>query len=185
MIGLNDHAVLFDTNILVYARDIDSPFHKKAKQLQDSVTSGDLNAVITPQNLLEFYSTITNKSKNKNPDSPKEAIMEVEKYLRSSFELIIPTGGEIGILLGLLKDKELVGRRIFDVYLAAAMLSNGIKTIYTANERDFEMFDEIKTVDPFKEDLFRGQREEKKVKRFVIRIDNSNRSVHQFKKRST
>src|SRR3990167_5138354 len=123
MIG-SDDVVLFDTNILVYARDLESPNYQKAKELQDAVNEGVLNAVITPQNLLEFYSVITNQAKSKKADSPKEAIVEIKKYLR--------------------------GRKIFDVYLVATMLSNGIKTIYTANERDFEMFGEIKVVNPFK-----------------------------------
>jgi predicted nucleic acid-binding protein len=150
MIGSDDDVVLFDTNILVYARDIESPNYKKAKELQDSVNNGNLIAAITPQNLLEFYSVITNQAKNKKADSSKEAIAEIKKYLLSPFELIVPTGKELGIIAKLLKGRDLIGRRIFDVYLVATMLSNGIRTIYTANERDFEMFGEIKAVNPFK-----------------------------------
>lgn len=150
MIGSDEEFALFDTNLLVYARDIDSPNYQRAKELQGLVNQGELKAVITPQNLLEFYSTITNKAKNKNADSPKEAIAEVKKYLISPFELITPNGSELEILLNLLKDKRMIGRKIFDAYLVATMLSNGIKTIYTANDRDFVDFPGIKVVNPFK-----------------------------------
>lgn len=149
MIGSND-VVLFDTNILVYARDLESPYHQKAKELQDAVNIGVLNAAITPQNLLEFYSVITNQTKSKKADSPKEAIVEIKKYLLSPFEMIVPLGNELELVLQLIKDKNLRSRKIFDVYLVATMLSNGIKTIYTANERDFEIFNKIKAVNPFK-----------------------------------
>jgi predicted nucleic acid-binding protein len=50
----------------------------------------------------------------------------------------------------LIKDKKYLGRRIFDAYLAATMLSNGINIIYTANDNDFEIFKEIEVVNPFK-----------------------------------
>lgn len=149
MIG-SDDVVLFDTNILVYARDLESPNYRKAKELQDAVNEGVLNAVITPQNLLEFYSVITNQAKSKKADSPKEAIVEIKKYLISPFELMVPVGNELEIVLRLIKDKNLRGRKIFDVYLVATMLSNRIKTIYTANEKDFEIFSEIKAINPFK-----------------------------------
>ena len=149
MIG-SDDVVLFDTNILVYARDLESPNFQKAKELQHAVNEGVLNAVITPQNLLEFYSVITNQAKSKKADSPKEAIVEIKKYLISPFEVIVPLGNELEIVLRLIKDRNFRGRKIFDVYLVATMLSNGIKTIYTANERDFEMFGEIKVVNPFR-----------------------------------
>jgi len=150
MTGSDDEFVLFDTNLLVYARDLDSPYYQRSKELQDLVNSGELKAAITPQNLLEFYSVTTNLIKNKNADSQKEAIDEIEKYLISPFELVVPSGSEIGIVLRLIKDKKLRGRKIFDVYLAATMLSNGIDTIYTANVKDFKMFSEIKAVNPFK-----------------------------------
>lgn len=146
----SDDVVLFDTNILVYSYDVNSPNHKIAKKLRDAVNEGKLKAAIAPQNLLELYSTITNVAKNKNPVSQKEAVLEIKKFLISPFELIVPLGDEIGIVFHLIKDKNLRSRRIFDVYLVATMLSNGIKTIYTANERDFEMFAEIKAVNPFK-----------------------------------
>src|SRR4030042_3101417 len=125
MIG-SDDVVLFDTNILVYARDLESPNYQKAKELQNAVNEGVLNAAITPQNLLEFYSVVTNQAKSKKADSPKEAIAEVKKYLLSPFELIVPTGRELGILPHLLRYRNLIGRRIFDVYLVATMLSNGV-----------------------------------------------------------
>lgn len=145
-----DDVVLFDTNILVYSYDVYYPNHQIAKKLRDAVNEGELKAAIAPQNLLEFYSTITNVAKNERSISPKEAILEIKKFLISPFELIVLSGKELIVVLHLLQDKNIIGRKIFDVYLVATMLSNGIKTIYTANVRDFEMFSEIKAINPFK-----------------------------------
>ncbi|OGE09113.1 hypothetical protein A3I53_03945 [Candidatus Curtissbacteria bacterium RIFCSPLOWO2_02_FULL_40_13b] len=142
--------MLFDTNILVYSYDVNSPNHKVAQKLRDAVNEGKMKAAIAPQNLLELYSTITNVAKNENPASPNEAILEVKKFLASRFELIELSGRELETTLLLIKGNHVTSRRIFDVYLVATMLSNGIKTIYTANERDFEIFKGIKAVNPFK-----------------------------------
>ena len=149
MIGSDDE-VLFDTNILVYAHDLESQNYQKAKELHDAVNEGVLNAAITPQNLLEFYSVVTNQAKSKKADSPKEAIAEIKKSLIAPLYIMVPLGIELEIVLRLIKDNNLRCRKIFDVYLVATMLSNGIGTIYTANERDFEMFSEIKAINPFK-----------------------------------
>ena len=149
MIGSDEDWVLFDTNILVYAHDGKSPFYKKAKRLQELVNDGKLKAAITPQNLLEFYSTITNRAKYKNSVTPKEATLEIKRFLISPFELIVLIGNELLTVMYLIDGKNILGRRIFDVYLVATMLSNGIKTIYTANEQDFASFSEIKVVNPF------------------------------------
>lgn len=149
MIG-SDDVVLFDTNILVYSYDVNSPNHKIAKELRDAVVEGELKAAIAPQNLLEFYSTMTSTAKNENPVSPKEAVLEIKKFFISPFELIVPLGNELMLVLHLIQDKNIISRKIFDVYLVATMLSNGIRTIYTANERDFASFSEIKAVNPFK-----------------------------------
>ena len=38
---------------------------------------------------------------------------------------------------------------VFDAYLAATALCNGVETIATDNVRDFSKFSEIKVINPF------------------------------------
>lgn len=142
--------VLFDSNILVYAYNLDSPFYNKATELHRKVVGEELDAVVAVQNLLEFFSTITNPSRINKPQNPQTAKKSCLAYFGSGFKIIYPKEDGLEMALDLAKEHDIKGRKIFDVYLVATMLSNGIGTIYTANEQDFEVFDEIEVINPFK-----------------------------------
>lgn len=142
--------VLFDTNVLVAAADLDSSNHKIAKELHQKVEEGEIEAVIAHQNLEEFLAITTDPKRVKTPLSPTIALKEVEKYLFSRFRLISPKDDTIFIFVSLLRKKPAKAQRIFDVYLAATMLSSGVGTIYTENVGDFAKYSEIETINPFK-----------------------------------
>lgn len=142
--------VLFDSNILVYAHNLNSPFYQKAKELHEKVVFGGLAAAVSVQNLLEFYSIITDSKRIEKVVEPQIAQKHCLAYLEAGFQIIYPKAGDFEMVTKLVSRTKIKGRKIFDVYLVATMLSNGIKTIYTANERDFEMFGQIKVVNPFK-----------------------------------
>ena len=142
--------ILFDTNILVYVHNVESPNHQIAYQLESQVIKEKLEAAVSSQNLTELYATITNPSKISKPVIPAEAKRIINDYLNSSFQIIYPKEDDLKLALSLVSDKKVVGRKIFDVYLVATMLSNSINTIYTNNDKDFQIFDNIKVVNPFK-----------------------------------
>ncbi len=73
--------VLLDTNILVYAADVDSPFFVKAKEIRDKGVNGELEVSISLQNISEFYSVITSSKRVQKPLTSIQAKIEVEKYL--------------------------------------------------------------------------------------------------------
>lgn len=141
--------ILFDTNILVYVHNRVSPFHKTAYLLETQVLKGKLQAAISTQNILEFYSTVTNPQKINLPLIPQEAGRVIHDYLASPFQIINPHAGDFDRALYFSIERKIKGRRVFDLYLIATMLSNGIDTIYTANDKDFKDFSEIRAVNPF------------------------------------
>ena len=141
--------ILFDSNILVYAHNLDSPFYEQARGLHQKVISGELEAAVAIQNLLEFYSVITNPSiveAAKPPDEAKNLCLNYITY----FEVIYPKEVALNTTLTLAQHKKVIGRKIFDTFLVATMLANGLDIIYTNNEKHFEIFKEIKAVNPFK-----------------------------------
>lgn len=142
--------VLFDSNILVYAHNLDSPFYQKARELHERVVFKGLAAAVSVQNLLEFYSVITDSKRIEKVEEPQIAQKYCMAYLEAGFQIIYPKAGDFERVIKLVSKIKIKSRKIFDVYLVATMLSNGIRTIYTANDRDFEMFSEIKAVNPFK-----------------------------------
>lgn len=142
--------ILFDTNLLVYVHNRASPNHKRAFELETQVLKGELVASISAQNLLEFYATVTNPAKMEKPLTGEEANKVISDYFQSSFKIIYPSQEALKLAFSLTKKKKLIGRRIFDIYLAATMIVNNVDTIYTNNEKHFRIFKELKVVNPFK-----------------------------------
>jgi len=141
--------ILFDSNILVYAHNLYSPFYKKAKELHKQVVFKSLKGVVAIQNLLEFYATITSPKLVGNRQVPKNAHRSCLVYFKAGFRIIYPKHDDLQNALYLAEKNNISGKKIFDLYLVATMLSNGIETIYTANDKDFKDFSEIKAVNPF------------------------------------
>lgn len=140
--------VLFDTNILVASLDLDSPNFETAQKLHNQVEEGEIQGVIAQQNLVELLAITTDPKRVRTPLPPDTATEEVEKYLSSKFQLISPKEDTIFIFTSLLGKKGVKGQKVFDVYLLATMLSNGIKDIYTINVKDFTGYAEIKVKNP-------------------------------------
>lgn len=148
---ISNELVLFDSNILVFAHNTASPFHSKAKKLLLSAVDGSLNAVLAPQNLLEFYSIITNPKRVEKPLSVSQVNLLVKEYLTSEvFIFIYPQDTTQSRTFELAKKHKIKKVEIFDTYLAATMFDNNVSIIYTDNEKYFKIFKDIKVVNPFK-----------------------------------
>ena len=143
--------ILIDTNILIYAVNKDSEHHKQARLILKKVSTGEINAVISIQNVLEFCSVLTSVKLLTKPISIKEAWNLVHDIIDSGIEIIYPNKNIIQILPELFSKSETLGKRIYDYYLVATMRSYNIPTIYTVNEKDFKNFkNTINVVNPFK-----------------------------------
>lgn len=137
--------MLVDTNILVYAINVDSSKHKKATEfLQEFKT--DLE--VAHQNILESLRVLTHP-KFAQVMSAKNA-MDAVLSITSAYKLIGPTFQTIYIALELIKKYHFKSDQVFDCYLTATALSNGVDTIATDNVADFKKFKEIRVINPFK-----------------------------------
>lgn len=136
--------MLVDTNILIYSVNLDSSKYKKAIQFINE-NIGQLE--IAHQNILEAIRVLTHKNFS-HPKRLKEAL-SATLSIGESCSLIFPNENTIYLALELIKKHKLTGNKIFDAYLAATALSNGITTIATDNIRDFKKFKEIKLLNPF------------------------------------
>jgi len=139
--------ILFDSNVLVYAHNEDSVFHPQALKLITEVAKGEMSGILTSQNLLEFYTIITDKRRLSSPITPKLASELFNQYLYSPFEIIYPNLNTNRIIVELLKKNQIKNGQIFDAYLVATMLSSNIRHIVTANVADFKKFDSILVLD--------------------------------------
>ena len=142
-------ACLFDSNILVYANNEDSPFHGPCKKLVEEAINGSFPAYIAHQNLLELYAVVTDKRRVESPLTPEEARILINFYLTAeSVSVLYPSSTTFSILCKLIADHTPLSHGIFDLVLVALMIENNIKTIHTANTRHFCNFKEITAISP-------------------------------------
>jgi predicted nucleic acid-binding protein len=141
--------ILLDTNILVHAAGASSPRHAKAKVLRDQAAEGQFDACIAAQVLTEFYAVVTDVRRFQPALTPRQAQKELRAYLSSSLNLILPKETTMSHMLQLIGSRAVRRGKIFDVFLAATMLDNGVTKIYTENTTDFEEIGGIEAVDPF------------------------------------
>jgi predicted nucleic acid-binding protein len=140
--------ILLDTNILVHAAGGGSSRHAKAKELRDKAADGQFEACIAAQVLTEFYAVVTDPRRFQPTLTPAQAQKELRTYIASSLTLILPKETTLTRMLDLLGTRQVRGASIFDVFLAATMLDNGVRSIYTENLEDFEAISGIEAIDP-------------------------------------
>jgi toxin-antitoxin system PIN domain toxin len=134
---------------LVYAHNADVPQHSAARALHDAVTESRVSACITYQNLLEFFAIVTNPRRVARPLSAAWARKVLERYLaHPSFRLIRPTEETGAWLLRLLAKVPVKGAGVFDLFLAATMLTHDITAIATFNAEDFSRIPGVEVFDP-------------------------------------
>lgn len=136
--------MLVDTNILIYAINSHAAQHVMAR---DFLRKEFSRLVIAHQNILETLRVLTHPT-FPSPVSQEDAINIADHVVRS-FHVISPTQETFILFWSLLKKYPHVSNRIFDVYLIATALSNGVRVIATDNDRDFRIFTEITVVNPF------------------------------------
>jgi len=141
--------ILLDTNILVHATGSRSPKYARARELRDRSATGEMDACVAAQVLTEFYAVVTDPHRFRPPLTPPEARRELRAYVESRLTLILPKETTLARMLALARSARVRGGKIFDFFLAATMLDNGVGTIYTENVRDFRGIEGIEPIDPF------------------------------------
>ena len=134
---------LVDSNVLIYALDTsEKEKHEKAKQFMVKA-SYEKGARLSVQNLAEFYVNITGK--RKGIALPSEIATQRLAEFSEVFR-IIKYGKKTVIEAAYLQAEHKI--HFWDSLLAATMIENGIKTIYTENTKDFSKVPGIKAINP-------------------------------------
>jgi predicted nucleic acid-binding protein len=142
--------ILVDTNILVYAHNVDSDLNEIAKRLILDAIDGKFEFCITPQNLLEFFSIITNPKRIEKPLDPKIAHQEMINYWYSKrIHKIYPSNSVFIRVAQLVKELGLSKTEIFDCLLYVTMEENNVYEIYTKDIHHFSKFPNLGVIDPF------------------------------------
>lgn len=138
---------LIDSNVLISSYDETEEQHERSYALVEKAMNREVEAALAHQNLLEYLAVVTDPKRVEHPLSLEEALPNIDSYI-SALNVVLPKAKTFALLKELLKSKPVTKGKVFDLYLAATALDNGITEICTWNQAEFEGLPEIKAVTP-------------------------------------
>jgi uncharacterized protein len=139
--------VIVDANLLMYARDSDSPFQDPARRWLELVLNGPIRIGLPWQSLTAFLRMSTNPRIFKTPLSADEAWAFIQDLLDAEPSWIpVPTSGHAEILRRLMVGGGLTGNLIPDAHLAALAIENGVAVC--SADSDFARFPGVQWINP-------------------------------------
>jgi predicted nucleic acid-binding protein len=141
--------VLLDTNVLVYAHNKSSPDYTQASCILIASTQGSINAYVSDQNLLEFYSVMTNSSKV-TPCSPLLEVQEICIDLWESRKIrkVYPKEKATIEAIRIAAVNRVKGAQIFDCAIALTARDNHVDYIWTDNVSGFKQLGFVNAENP-------------------------------------
>lgn len=139
-----------DTNILVYAYNLDSPLNTRASSfLEDEVLTGNIKACLPYQSLYEFFATITDPRRVEKPLEPMEAKEIIETYKKArNISKIYPRKSNLRNVIDLISKYNISKQEIFDIVFVATLLDNRIEGIITRYTSHFDRFEFLHVLNP-------------------------------------
>ncbi len=138
---------LIDLNLLLYAVNTDSAFHRQAKAWLEEVLSGDEPITIPWVAVLGFLRIATNSHIFPNPLEVTQALGIVDGWLsQPNVQLLSPKMEHWPILRSLLSETGTAGNLTTDAHLAALAIENGAELCSTDN--DFSRFPRLNWTNP-------------------------------------
>jgi len=143
-VDIGAETMLVDSNVLVYAYDrSDAKKHAAAEQLLKRLWV-ERSAVVSMQNLAEFYHIITAKIEK---PLPPETAKQIVTDLIAGFEVLRYSEKTIVSAIG---NQAIYGAPFWDALIVATMEENSVGAIVTENEKDFAKAKWLKVINPFK-----------------------------------
>lgn len=138
-----------DTNVLLYAADESSEFHRPCRDLVETARSGAMPWFLTWGIAYEFLRVATHPRVYARPRSASEAHGFLRALLDSpSARVLTPTDRHGAVLAACLADvPDARGNLMHDLHTAVLMREHGVGRIVT-RDRDFHHFPFLDVVDP-------------------------------------
>lgn len=139
--------MLVDANILLYAVDEASPFHRPARSWLEDALNGTRRVGVSWASLHAFVRIGTHPRALAEPLEPSEAWELVEAWLDAPAAWVPEPGDAHRSILGrLVRDLDLRGNLVADAALAALCIEHGLDMV--SADTDFARFAEIRWVNP-------------------------------------
>ncbi|MBN4006322.1 type II toxin-antitoxin system VapC family toxin [Nostoc sp. LPT] len=139
--------VFLDTNILVYASQIQSPFHQAAMETIQGFYDTGVELWISRQVLREYLAMLTRAQQFAN-SLPIAIVIQDLRYFYNRFRVAEDNSQVTERLLTLMEEIFSGGKQVHDTNIVATMLVYGISQLLTHNISDFARFSRLITVLP-------------------------------------
>ena len=142
--------IAVDTNLLVYAHRRESREHRRALAVMRRLAEGDAPWAIPWPCCYEFLSVVTNRRIWKDSATTVErAWNQLDAWTSSpSNRLLCETDDFLDVLRGFIRRPRVRGAVVHDARVAAICVAHGAEALLT-RDRDFSLFPELRTRDPF------------------------------------
>ena len=142
--------IAVDTNVLVYAHRRDSREHAPAAALLQALAEGDAPWAIPWPSCYEFLSVVTNpRIWRDTATGTEQAWQQLTAWMESpSVRLLGETEDFVAILGRFVQRPRVRGAVVHDARIAAICVAHGAEALLT-RDRDFALFPELRTRDPF------------------------------------
>ena len=142
--------ILIDANLLIYAVNLDSHHHRRAREWLEETLSGATSVGLPWICLLAFLRITTRPGILAHPLTSDKATGFVESWLDQPFvDPVVPGNGHWPILRNLLRLTGTSGNLTSDAHVAALAIEHGA-SVYSA-DHDFKRFPGVDHVNPLEE----------------------------------
>ena len=139
--------IIPDVNMLIYAYDAESPFHKAAAFWWRRCLSASEPVGLPPVVLFGFVRIATSSRVFRDPMTPAEAASHVRGWLaRPCVQILHPPANHVEQVLALLEELGVAGNLVTDAQIAALAIEYGA-TVHTT-DADFLRFAELRWHNP-------------------------------------
>jgi toxin-antitoxin system PIN domain toxin len=136
-----------DANLLLYAYDLDSALHLKAREWVEAVLSGEVPVRLPWQTVGAFLRIVTNPALRGERFSPREAAEIVDHWLaQPNVRMLGPSEAHWPLLRQTIMDGQVRGPLMTDAQLAALTMECG-GILYTT-DRDLSRFPGLRWKNP-------------------------------------
>jgi toxin-antitoxin system PIN domain toxin len=119
--------IAIDTNILVYARREETPFHKEAKELLRNLAEGDSPCALPWPCIYEFLRVITHPRVFDPPTQLEVALEDLESLTEAPSLVLLGEGhGHFNHLCHMVRSGQTIGNLAHDAHIAALIREHGV-----------------------------------------------------------
>lgn len=137
---------LIDSNILIYAFDEEEKEkNPAAKKILERALNGEINIILSTQNLSEFYYNVTKKIKK------PLSILEAKEIILGLIALANIKTSEVNknSVLNAIDISSEYYISYWDALIVSVMKENNVYSIITENDKDFKKIPWLKVINPF------------------------------------